>query len=80
MKLNLPDGFELPNNAAIEKITPEDITEEFLKACVESSGSNCDLATMKLYLQNVCPLVKSQYNREIFLNNLIEEFYLKCEA
>jgi len=38
-------------------------------------SANTDLATLKIYLTNVCPLVRGQYDRNIFLNRLIEDMY-----
>ena len=74
-KLSLPDGFELPK--PVEKIKPEDLTDEFLKSI--DTGGATDLATLRLYLQNVCPLVRSANDRDTFLNELIEDFYFHCE-
>jgi chemotaxis protein histidine kinase CheA len=61
---------------AFDKIRPEDVTDEFLKSI--DSGS-ADIATLKLYIQNICPLVRSVYDRDTFLNGLIEDLYFKCE-
>ena len=74
-KLRLPEGFELPK--PIETIRKEDLTEEFIKSI--DTGSQTDLATMRLYLENVCPLVKSQYNRDVFLNGEIMRFRIKVD-
>jgi len=73
-KLNLPDGLELPK--PFEKVRPEDVTDKFLK---QIDGGNCDTATLKLYVSKVCPLVRSAYDKNTFLNGLIEDLYFKCE-
>lgn len=59
-----------------DKIRPEDVTEEFLKGI---EAGTTDLATLKIYIQQVCPLIRDQNDRNTFLNGLIEDFYLKCE-
>lgn len=74
-KLGIQDGFELPK--PLEKIRPEDITDEFLKKI--DAGGATDISTIKLYIQNVCPLVRAQYDRDTFLDGLIEDLYMKCE-
>jgi hypothetical protein len=61
---------------AFDKIRPEDVTDAFLKSI--DSGS-ADIATLKLYIQNICPLVRSVFDRDTFLNGLIEDLYFKCE-
>lgn len=71
--MGLPDGLELPK--PYDKIKPEDVTDSFLKQV----DGNADMATLKLYIQNVCPLVRSVYDKDTFLNGLIEDLYLKCE-
>ena len=38
----------------IDKITPDDLTEKFLKQ-LAGEGSGNDMATLKLYMQRVCP-------------------------
>jgi len=37
------------------------------------------MSTLKLYISKVCPLVRSVYDRDAFLNGLIEDLYFKCE-
>ena len=66
--------MELPK--PYDKIRPEDVTEEFLKSI---DSGNADIATLKLYISKVCPLVRSAYDRDTFLNGLIEDLYFKCE-
>lgn len=66
--------LELPKPA--DKIRPEDVTEEFLKSI---EAGTTDLATIKVYIQNVCPLVRDQNDRNTFLNGLVEDLYIKCE-
>lgn len=38
-----------------------------------------DLATLKIYIQQVCPLIRDQNDRDTFLNGLIEDLYHQCE-
>ena len=73
-KLNLPDGLELPK--PVEKIRQEDVTEAFLK---QIDSGNADTSTLKLYIEKVCPLIRNQYDKNTFLNGLIEDLYFKCE-
>ena len=54
-KLGLPDGFELPK--PIDKIRPEDVTDQFLKSI--DTGGGVEKSTLKLYINNVCPLIRS---------------------
>ena len=61
----------------INKITSKDLTPAFLKEMTKDGQS--DPATMKLYLQNVCPMIRLAGNRDVFINQLIEEFYLQVE-
>ena len=42
-------------------------------------SGNADIATLKLYISKVCPLVRTAYDRDAFLNGLIEDLYFKCE-
>jgi len=70
----LQDGLELPK--PYDKIKPEDVTDEFLKSI---DSGNADLATLKLYVSKVCPLVRNVYDRDTFLNGLIEDLYFRCE-
>ena len=60
----------------MEKIRPEDVTEGFLKS-IEAGGT--DLATLKIYIQQVCPLIRDQNDRNTFLNGLVEDLYHQCE-
>jgi len=73
-KLGLQDGLELPK--APEKVRPEDVTDEFLK---QIDAGNADISTLKLYISKICPQIRSQYDRDTFLNGLIEDLYLRCE-
>lgn len=52
------------------------MTDKFLKS-IEAGTS--DLATLKVYIEQVCPLIRDQNDRNTFLNGLVEELYLKCE-
>jgi len=36
-------------------------------------------AGLKLYFRKVCPLVRNPYDREQFLNTLIQDLYFRCE-
>ena len=42
-------------------------------------AGSADTATLKLYIQQVCPQIRSQYDRDTFLNGLIEDLYMRCE-
>lgn len=53
-----------------------DINDEFLKRINEKRSH---WAGLKLYFRKVCPLIKNQYDRETFLNGLIEDLYFNCE-
>lgn len=61
----------------VDKIKPEDVTDSFLKSI--DTGGSIDKSTLKLYINNVCPLIRNQFDRDTFLNGLIEDLYLKCE-
>jgi len=56
-------------------VQPEDLTDDFLR---KIDGGTGDLAALKLYLQRVCPRVRSQYDKNTFLDGLIEDLYLNC--
>jgi hypothetical protein len=43
------------------------------------SGGVVEKSTLKLYINNVCPLIRSQFDRDTFLNGLIEDLYFTCE-
>ena len=43
-----------------------------------TDGAGGDRAALKLYLQRVCPKVRSQYDKNTFLDGLIEDLYLNC--
>jgi hypothetical protein len=66
--------MELPK--PYDKIRPDDLTDEFLKSI---DSGNADISTLKLYISKVCPLVRTAYDRDAFLNGLIEDLYFKCE-
>lgn len=74
-KLNLPDGLELPK--PVDKIRQEDLTEEFLKSV--DAGSS-DISTVKLYIEKVCPHIRNAYDKNTFLNGLIDDLYHQAEA
>lgn len=61
----------------IESIKKEDLTEEFLKAF---ELGNADITTKRILLENVCPLIYKAGDKDVFLNGLINDFYLNCEA
>jgi uncharacterized protein (UPF0305 family) len=42
-------------------------------------SGNAEISTLKLYISKVCPLVRTAYDRDAFLNGLIEDLYFKCE-
>ena len=73
-KLGLPEGLEL--GKPYDQVTPEDITEQFMK---KIEANNADIASIKIYLQKTCPQVRNQFDRNTFLNGLIEDLYFKCE-
>jgi len=54
---------------------PEDVTDDFLR---KIDGGTGDLASLKLYIMKVCPKVRSQYDKNTFLDGLIEDLYLNC--
>ena len=73
-KLGLQDGLELPK--PVEKIKAEDLDDDFYKS-VDANGA--DLATLKLYISKVCPNIRNAYDKNIFLNGLIEDLYQQAE-
>lgn len=73
-KLGLPDGMEIPN---IEKISEEHVKDvEFLKGIAETG---VEISTLELYLRKVCPKIRDPNDKNVFLNELIEELYYKVE-
>lgn len=60
----------------VEKIRPEDVTEKFLKSI---DGGSADVATLKLYIEKVCPQIRKTYDKNVFLNQLIEDLYFQAE-
>jgi len=42
-------------------------------------GGNCEVSTLKLYIEKVCPQIRLQYDKNVFLNELIADLYYKCE-
>jgi hypothetical protein len=60
----------------VEKISPDDLTDDFLK---KIDRGNTDISTVLLYMQKVCPQIRNVYDKNTFLNGLIEDLYLKCE-
>jgi hypothetical protein len=73
--LGMNDVPEFPK--PIDKITPDDLNDKFLKSIGEGSGG--DIATLKLYMQRVCPQIRGAYDKNIFLNQLIEDLYMQAE-
>ena len=61
----------------IESIKKEDLTEEFLK---NFELGNADITTKRILLENICPLIRMAGDKDMFLNGLINDFYLQCEA
>lgn len=61
----------------IESIRKEDLTEDFLKSF---ELGNADITTKKILLMNICPLIRNAGDKDMFLNGLINDFYLECEA
>lgn len=59
-----------------DKIRPEDVTESFLKSI---EAGQADLATLKIYIQQVCPLIRDANDRNTFLDGCIEDLYHRCE-
>ena len=74
-KLNLPDGLELPK--PVDKLRKEDVTDEFLKSI---DAGNADISTIKLYIEKVCPHIRNQYDKNTFLNGLIDDLYHRTEG
>ena len=69
-KLGLPDGLELPK--PVEKITIDDLNDKFLKSI---DRGNCEISTIQLYIQKVCPQLRNHYDKNEFLNSLIQDLY-----
>lgn len=42
-------------------------------------GGNVDVSTIRLYLEKVCPNIRTTYDRNVFLNDLIQDLYFRCE-
>lgn len=61
----------------IDTIDPAKVDEKFLKK-LDLQGTS--ISTMKLYIQEVAPQGREEYSKHHFLNKLIEDFYLQCEA
>ena len=61
----------------LKKKQPKDITDEDL-AEVEL-GPGITLATVRLYIEKVSPFNNDAYNKNVFLDRLIEEFYTAIE-
>lgn len=40
---------------------------------------NCDISTLQLYLKKVCPRIRDANDKNLFLNELIEELFFKVE-
>lgn len=59
-----------------DRLTKEDINEELLK---KINPNRSHWAGLKLYFRKVCPLVRNPYDRETFLNTLIQDLYFECE-
>ena len=59
-----------------DRLTKEDINEELLSSI---NKNRSHWAGLKLYFRKVCPLVRNPYDREQFLNTLIQDLYFQCE-
>ena len=70
------DAPEFPK--PVDKITVDDLNEKFLKG-LTNEGSGVDMATLKLYMQRVCPQIRNAFDKNTFLNQLIEDLYLQAE-
>jgi|TARA_B110000305_G_C19230933_1_gene535176 hypothetical protein len=60
----------------LDRLREADINDAFLKQIDPKRGH---WAGLKLYFRKACPLIKNQYDRETFLNGLIEDLYFNCE-
>lgn len=38
-----------------------------------------ELSTLQLYLRKVCPKIRDANDKNVYLNELIEELYFQCE-
>jgi hypothetical protein len=70
-KLGLDDAFELP--IPIDQIDVNKVDEKFLK---KMDMPGISLATIKLYIEQVCPQRTEEFNKHVYLNKCIEDFYL----
>lgn len=61
----------------MDQITREDLTEDFLKSF---ECGQADLATKRILLENIAPQIRKAGDKDVFLNGLINDFYLECEA
>ena len=75
-KLGLDDGFELPEKS--KKKHPKEVTDEDLKEV--ELGPGMTLATVRLYIEKVSPYNNNAYNKNVFLDQCIEDLYLACEG
>lgn len=56
---------------------PDKISDEQIQAKI--GDNDIPLATAKLYLQKISPVLNDQYNKDVYLNQAIEDLYLICE-
>jgi hypothetical protein len=73
-KLGIESEIELPK--PFDKVTLDDLTDDFLSKIDRQSY---DISTIVLYIKNVCPQIREANDKNHFLNQLIEDLYLKTE-
>jgi len=69
------DEIEIP--AQMLKTHPDQVTDKELQAVVGDNG--VPLATARLYLQKISPVLNDQYDKNVYLDAAIEDLYLHCE-
>ena len=72
----MEDGFELPEKA--KKKHPDEVTDDDLKEV--ELGPGMTLATVRLYIAKVSPYNNNAFNKNVFLDQCIEDLYLACEG
>jgi hypothetical protein len=71
----MDEGFEFP--MPLDQIDAAKVDEKMLKK-LDLQGVS--VATLKLYLEQVCPQNREEYSKHKYLNKCIEDFYLQSEA
>ena len=61
----------------IEELDPAKIDEAFIKKL--DLGASVNVATIKLFVEHVCPEKTEEFSKHRFLNKLVEDFYIECE-